>query len=1270
MSAPARGDEASSMAALRRLQVLDSAPEAEFDALVQVASSICGVPISLISLIDTDRQWFKANVGLPGVDETPREYAFCAHAVLGNDLFEVEDATLDPRFADNPLVVGQPDIRFYAGAPLTLSGGETVGTLCVIDREPRKLTDQQRDVLRQLSVAATKLLEGRLALREHAAAARTAAAVEKDLRLVVENVPAMIAYWNADLTCRFANPAYRDWFGVDPDQLVGKHISELLGPALYELNRPYLEAALQGQVQSFERKITGPSGTSRWSLAQYVPDVVDGKTCGLLVHIADVTSLKSTEDALRLEMAETARAHELLLTSSAELARAQQLGAIGSWSWQVSADEVEWSAELFRIFGCDPAQGAPSFAQQARLYKPDSFARLQETVGKALSTGGAYTLDLHYQRPDGHEGWVEARGEAVCDAAGRITGLRGTLQEVTQRRKEQQALEVAHDRLRVMYEQTPALLHSIDAEGRLLHVSDAWLARLGYRREDVIGRPSVDFLTEASRQRAREQALPALFATGRVDNVPYQLVTRDGEIVDILLSALMERDLHGQPVRSLSVMTDVTARLRAERELAREHERLRNLIEGTNAGTWEWNVQTGEVIVNPRWGEILGWSVSDLGVVTNQFRADIAHPDELEDSRRLLREHFAGRSDAYVAEVRLRHRDGHWIWLEDRGRLITRTADGRPEWMFGIHVDITERKQRDEALQRLSAELSEQHELMRVTLQSMGDAVITTDASGSVTWLNPVAERMTGWLVSEAKGRPLTQVFHIVNEETRALTENPVTTCLAQGKIVGLANHTLLISRDGTEFGIEDSAAPIRNAAGDMLGVVLVFHDVSEQRRMSGEMTYRATHDALTGLVNRAEFEVRLLRLLHKSHEEQSEHALLYVDLDQFKLVNDACGHAIGDQLLQQMGKLFGETVRTRDTLARLGGDEFAIILEHCTADQAAQVAQKICDRMDDFRFIHDDRRFRIGASIGLVPVDKRWASIAAILQAADTSCYAAKEAGRNRVHVWFDTDVAMRARQFEMQWTSRIERALDDDGFVLFAQRMQGLTTAQEGLHAEVLLRMKNEDGTLTQPGAFLPAAERFHLVSRVDRWVLKQAVDWMAALPDISIIDTLSVNLSGQSVGDRAFHAWAKTMLLQAGSDVCSRLCLEITETATVTNLADAAIFIAAVRAAGVKVALDDFGAGASSFGYLKTLPVDYLKIDGQFIRDLTQDPLDDAAVRCFTDVARVVGVKTVAEFVEQPDVLARLRQIGVDYAQGYLIHRPEPIDMLIQEALVPAS
>jgi len=297
------------------------------------------------------------------------------------------------------------------------------------------------------------------------------------------------------------------------------------------------------------------------------------------------------------------------------------------------------------------------------------------------------------------------------------------------------------------------------------------------------------------------------------------------------------------------------------------------------------------------------------------------------------------------------------------------------------------------------------------------------------------------------------------------------------------------------------------------------------------------------------------------------------------------------------------------------------------------------------------------------VPVDQRWSSTAAIQQAADTSCYAAKEAGRNRVHAWFDTDAAMRARSHEIQWTSRIESALDGDGFELFAQRIECLKGQAQGIHAEVLLRMRNADGSLVQPGSFLPAAERFHLASRVDRWVLSRSVHWLQTLASPERIESLSVNLSGQSVGDRAFHAWAYELLAQLGPSACSKLCLEITETVAVTNLADAAVFIERVRAAGVKVSLDDFGAGASSFGYLKALPVDYLKIDGQYIRTLVSDPLNEAAVRCFIDVARLMGLKTVAEFVDNADVLDRLHAIGVDYAQGYLLHQPEPIACLIE-------
>ncbi|OYV00770.1 MAG: diguanylate cyclase [Burkholderiales bacterium PBB5] len=550
-------------------------------------------------------------------------------------------------------------------------------------------------------------------------------------------------------------------------------------------------------------------------------------------------------------------------------------------------------------------------------------------------------------------------------------------------------------------------------------------------------------------------------------------------------------------------------------------------------------------------------------------------------------------------------------------------------------------------------------------MRSIGDAVITTNALGRITWLNPSAERLTGWTMADAQGRLLAQVFHIVNEATREPALNPVDRCLQLGQVVGLANNTLLLSRNGMEYGIEDSAAPIRDDRGRVLGAVLVFHDVTEQRRLSGEMSYRATHDELTGLVNRGEAENRLRGLLNKSQEDGSQHVLMFIDLDQFKLVNDSCGHAAGDLLLQQVSRMLRDLVRGRDTVARLGGDEFAVILEHCDTGQGARVAQKICERMEQYRFVHDGRRFQIGASIGLVPVDRRWVTSAAVMQAADTSCYAAKEAGRNRVHAWFDTDQAMQARQGETQWAGRISQALDDDRLVLWGQRIHDLhpdDSGAAGAHIELLLRLRDTDGSLVSPGAFLPAAERFHLSGRIDRWVLRRALALMASPPVLSKVRTLCVNLSGQSIGDRAFHRQAIELLTPAGPAVCQRLCLEITETAAVTNLADAALFIEQVRALGVRVALDDFGAGASSFGYLKTLGVDLLKIDGQYIRDLNDDPLDEVAVRSFVEVARVVGLRTVAEFVDSQAVLDRVIELGIDCAQGYLLHRPEPIGQLL--------
>jgi diguanylate cyclase (GGDEF)-like protein len=389
----------------------------------------------------------------------------------------------------------------------------------------------------------------------------------------------------------------------------------------------------------------------------------------------------------------------------------------------------------------------------------------------------------------------------------------------------------------------------------------------------------------------------------------------------------------------------------------------------------------------------------------------------------------------------------------------------------------------------------------------------------------------------------------------------------------------------------------------------------------------------------------------------------MYIDLDQFKLVNDACGHAAGDQLLRQVAALLKQCVRTRDTLARLGGDEFGVILQFCTTEQAQRVAQQICERMDEYRFVFDDRRFRIGTSIGLVPLDRRWPTSASVMQAADAACYAAKEAGRNRVHAWVDADQHLRLRHGEMQWVTRLEQALDENRFELFAQRIRPIRADTRGLHCEVLLRLRGTDGALVPPGAFLPAAERFHMAPRIDRWVVRNVVEWMAReRAALGHVDTIAVNLSGQSIGDPAFLRQVAEVVDGAHIDH-RKLCFEVTETVAITNMADATAFVDAMRQHGIRFALDDFGAGASSFGYLKTLKVDYLKIDGQFIRNLIDDPLDRATVRCFRDVAAAVGTQTIAEFVENDAVAALLHEIGVDYGQGYLYHRPEPIDAVLR-------
>ncbi len=436
--------------------------------------------------------------------------------------------------------------------------------------------------------------------------------------------------------------------------------------------------------------------------------------------------------------------------------------------------------------------------------------------------------------------------------------------------------------------------------------------------------------------------------------------------------------------------------------------------------------------------------------------------------------------------------------------------------------------------------------------------------------------------------------------------------------------------------------------------------DVTEARKLSEQLAHQASHDALTGLVNRRAFEQRLQQLLETARAEKIEHVFCYLDLDQFKVINDTCGHTAGDELLRQLGGWLQHQIRGPDTLARLGGDEFGILLERCSVVQATRVTAAVQRAIEEFRFQWGEKSFNIGASIGVVSINEDSEDMAGVLRMADAACYAAKDAGRNRVHVYREDDTELAKRRGEMHWVAVINRALEDNRFVLHCQPFVPLAGGDDERKGyELLIRLQDEEGHLVAPGAFLPAAERYSLASKLDRWVLRTAFEWFSYHPqELERVLVCSINLSGSSLGDNAFLEF---IIRQFDKGVMppEKICFEITETAAIANLTSATHFIKALKTRGCYFALDDFGSGLSSFAYLKNLPVDFLKIDGMFVKDMVDDPIDFSMVRSINDMGHVMGKKTIAEFVENDAILERLCELGVDYAQGYGIGRPRPIE-----------
>ena len=691
-------------------------------------------------------------------------------------------------------------------------------------------------------------------------------------------------------------------------------------------------------------------------------------------------------------------------------------------------------------------------------------------------------------------------------------------------------------------------------------------------------------------------------------------------------------------------------------------QRLQLALASSRMALWDSSIVQGSVMEG-----VVAWSAEGAALLGLE-RRDLRQPFRTfltfvhAADRDALVLAMQARVDAcadYELEYRIVHGDSVVRWVTAKAQTIC-SAEGMPERTIGIIWDITERKAQELAL-------AQQKELAEVTLSSIGDGVITTDAQGKVTFLNRVAEQLTAWSNRFAVGVDIDRVMPVVDEANGEAVENVARTCLRLRQAVGTRSRSLLITREGRRIAIEDSAAPIWSREGKALGAVAVLRDVSHERQLVHQLNWHAAHDSLTGLINRREFERDIAHALSTAKMEGHHHALLFMDLDRFSVINDTCGHGVGDLLLQLLAKMLQTHLRECDTLARLGGDELGVLLLSCPLQQASTIANNIREAVKSFRFPYNNRFLDLSVSIGLVPINQDSASMTQLLIAADHACSVAKEQGRNRVHLYREPDAVIARRQGDMRWVARLNEALELEHFRLFAQPIMPLRDGGPG-HDEVLVRIDSGNG-LIMPGDFIPAAERYDMMTAIDRWVVENVCRHIQVeRTQIMLLEhagclapappqLYSINLSGTSLGDDTMLEHITRQFKVYDVDP-AMVCFEITETAVIANLVKAQQFIARLRALGCRFSLDDFGSGLSSFAYLRALQVDYLKIDGVFVRDIVTNDINHALVRAINEVGHVMGIRTVAEYVEDNATLEAVRAIGIDYAQGYAVGKLRPL------------
>jgi diguanylate cyclase (GGDEF)-like protein/PAS domain S-box-containing protein len=593
-------------------------------------------------------------------------------------------------------------------------------------------------------------------------------------------------------------------------------------------------------------------------------------------------------------------------------------------------------------------------------------------------------------------------------------------------------------------------------------------------------------------------------------------------------------------------------------------------------------------------------------------------------------------------EKKYRRKDKSLVPVLLNGTII-KGQDG-DNYIWSVIQDMTNIKQFEDKLNLLSR-----------AVDSTTSEIIIMDITGRIEFINQSFMDAAGFSWEDIMGKSFN---YLVADNFQPQIKDIMRVIDEFGEY---KNNIFHQKKDGTVYCSRTSISAIKNDNNQVTHFICIMDDISNEQKAEREIKFLAEHDQLTQLINRYEFDKRLKNSLINIKENNNTHAFCYIDLDQFKVVNDTCGHMAGDELLRQISSKLRHVVRSRDTLARLGGDEFGLLIENCAVDKAYGIAEKMLDLVREHQFFWENKQFRIGASIGLVVIDENMNVAETIMKLADAACYIAKDHGRNRIHIMNNEDKEIGLRETEMEWVSKIHTALEQNRFVLYAQEIKSSFNNNSGIYFEVLIRMLDESNKVIPPGAFLPSAERYNLIGKIDQWVVINTIDYLLANSAIcNKLDTVSINISGQSMTDESFMNFLITQLERI--DISNeKFCFEITETSAITSYTAASNFIKTLTEIGCKFALDDFGSGASSYAYLKNLPVHYLKIDGMFVKDILQDKIDLAMVKSIKEIANVMGMSTIAEFVENDQIIEILRDIGVDYIQGYGVAMPIPIEQL---------